>query len=61
MPEEAHQQLQSLCHCLHLLAQLSRPEIPPPPERYDPRHGGSDWYRGAGRKCHVQKRIGSLQ
>jgi len=27
LPEEAHQQLQSLCHCLHLLAELSQPEI----------------------------------
>jgi len=27
LPEEAHQQLQFLCHNLHLLAELSQPEI----------------------------------
>ena len=39
LPEEAHQQLQSLCHHLHLLAQPSQPEYPNPDDLVLPRAG----------------------
>jgi hypothetical protein len=39
LPEEAHQQLQSLCHYLHLLAELSQPEILKPDDLILPRAG----------------------
>ena len=39
LPEEAHQQLQSLCHYLHLLADLSQPEISHPDDLILPRAG----------------------
>ena len=39
LPEEAHQQLQSLCHYLHLLAELSHPEILNPDALILPRAG----------------------
>jgi hypothetical protein len=39
LPEEAHQQLQSLCHSLHLLAELSQPEILKPDDLILPRAG----------------------
>jgi hypothetical protein len=39
LPEEAHQQLQSLRHHLHLLAELSQPEILNPDHLILPRAG----------------------
>ena len=39
LPEEAHQQLQSLCQHLHLLAELSHPEIHNPDDLTLPRAG----------------------
>ncbi|WP_425502328.1 XAC0095 family protein [Pseudoxanthomonas sacheonensis] len=39
MPEEAHQQLQCLCQHLHLLAELSQPEILNPDHLILPRAG----------------------
>lgn len=39
LPEEAHQQLQSLCQHLHLLAELSHPEILNPDHLILPRAG----------------------
>ena len=39
LPEEAHQQLQSLSHYLHLLAELSQPEILNPDQLVLPRAG----------------------
>ena len=39
LPEEAHQQLQSLCHYLHLLAELSQPEHTNPDALILPRAG----------------------
>ena len=39
LPEEAHQQLQSLCHYLHLLAELSQPEILKPDDLILPHAG----------------------
>ena len=39
LPEEAHQQLQSLCQHLHLLAELSQPEILNPDHLILPRAG----------------------
>ena len=39
LPEEAHQQLQSLCQHLHLLAELSHPETLNPDHLILPRAG----------------------
>ncbi|SDR23086.1 hypothetical protein [Pseudoxanthomonas sp. CF125] len=39
LPEEAHQQLQCLCQHLHLLAELSQPEILNPDHLILPRAG----------------------
>ena len=39
LPEEAHQQLQSLSHYLHLLAELSQPEHTNPNSLILPRAG----------------------
>jgi len=39
LPEEAHQQLQSLSHYLHLLAELSQPEHTNPDALILPRAG----------------------
>ena len=39
LPEEAHEQLLSLCHYLHLLADLGQPEIAHPDDLILPRAG----------------------